>query len=735
MHQDGEVVGTGAGGAVLGSPINALVWLANTVGPLGITLDAGSVIMPGSLTAAVAVIPGPGRSRHLRRNRLRHRIFRPPGDRMTIAAIVGPGNIGTDLLVKLQRTTGIEVRYMVGVDPASDGLARARSLGVEASAGGVDWLLAQDDRPDLVFEATSAAAHLANAPRYAEAGITAIDLTPAAVGPFVCPAVNLDAHLDAPNINMITCGGQATIPIVHAVSRVDPGAVRRDRRVDRVPSAGPGTRANIDEFTETTARAIESVGGAARGKAIIILNPVDPPMIMRDTVFCAISAGRRPATRSPSRSTRWSRDVQQYVPGYTLRADPQFDDPRPEWHGNGRVAVFLEVSGNGDYLPPCAGNLDIMTAAAVRVGELIARRRAVDSDEQAASSEHTVRLTDTTLRDGSHADGAPVHRGSTCATSSRALDRGRRRRSSRSPTATAWAGRPSTTASPHTDELKLIEAAVDEADRAKIAVLLLPGLGTVEDLRARTTPARRWPGSPPTAPRPTSRSSTSRAARDLGMETVGFLMLSHRTTPDEPGPAGADHGRRAAPVRLRRRLGRRPACPTARRPGRGAGRPSSGTTPRSASTATRTCRSASPTRCSPTQTGARQIDGTLCALGAGAGNSPTEILAATFDRLGVADRASTSDGGAGRGAEDVVRPFIPRLPVPTALDRPGLLRASTLSSCCTPNVPPSATACPRTRSCAAVGEAGYVGGQEDMIIDVALTIAAERSRAVPAAIG
>ena len=293
------------------------------------------------------------------------------------AAIVGPGNIGTDLLVKLQRSDAIDVRYMIGVDPSSDGLARAAKLGVEASAGGVDWLLEQDELPDLVFEATSAKAHIANATRYAEAGITAVDLTPAAVGPFVCPAVNVDIHSGAPNINMITCGGQATIPIVHAVSRVTPVSYAEIVASIASRSAGPGTRANIDEFTETTSHAIEAVGGAERGKAIIILNPVSPPMIMRDTVFCAIGpdADRDAITESIHAMVQ---QVQKYVPGYQLRSDPQFDDPNPLWHGNGRVAVFLEVKGNGDYLPEWAGNLDIMTAAAVRAGELIVTAKAAN---------------------------------------------------------------------------------------------------------------------------------------------------------------------------------------------------------------------------------------------------------------------------------------------------------------------------------------------------------------------
>lgn len=290
------------------------------------------------------------------------------------AAIVGPGNIGTDLLVKLLRSDLISVHSMVGVDPASDGLARARDLGVPASAEGVDWLLATDPLPDLVFEATSAKAHLANAPRYADAGITAIDLTPAATGPFVCPPVNLETVSDEPNLNMITCGGQATIPIVNAVSSVVPVPYAEIVASIASRSAGPGTRANIDEFTETTAHAIEQVGGAQRGKAIIILNPVHPPMIMRDTVFCAIPADADTAAITAS-IEKMAEQVRQYVPGYTLRAEPQFDEPRDIWNGMARVAVFLEVRGNGDYLPPWAGNLDIMTAAAARVGELLAARK------------------------------------------------------------------------------------------------------------------------------------------------------------------------------------------------------------------------------------------------------------------------------------------------------------------------------------------------------------------------
>ncbi|EHI12080.1 acetaldehyde dehydrogenase (acetylating) [Mycolicibacterium thermoresistibile] len=293
------------------------------------------------------------------------------------AAIVGSGNISTDLLYKLLRSDWLEPRWMIGIDPASEGLARARKLGLETSHEGVDWLFAQDEKPDIVFEATSAYVHREAAPRYAEAGIRAIDLTPAAVGPGVIPPANLREHLDAPNVNMVTCGGQATIPIVHAVVRAvaaHGGTVPYAEIVASVASvsAGPGTRANIDEFTKTTSKGVETIGGAQRGKAIIILNPAEPPMIMRDTIFCAIpeDADHDAITESIHDVVA---EVQTYVPGYRLLNEPQFDEPSVVNGGNHLVTTFIEVEGAGDYLPPYAGNLDIMTAAATKVGEEIAR--------------------------------------------------------------------------------------------------------------------------------------------------------------------------------------------------------------------------------------------------------------------------------------------------------------------------------------------------------------------------
>ncbi len=288
------------------------------------------------------------------------------------AAIVGSGNIGTDLLSKLLRSEHLEPRWMVGVDPESEGLKRAAELGLETTHEGVDWLLKQDELPDIVFEATSAYVHREYAPRYEEAGIRAVDLTPAAVGPAVIPSVNLDEHVAAPNVNMITCGGQATIPMVAAVSRVVPVSYAEIVASVSSVSAGPGTRANIDEFTRTTAAGVETIGGAAEGKAIIILNPAEPPMIMRDTIFCAVppDADRDAITESVQAMVR---AVQEYVPGYRLLQEPQVDEPSAATRGRTKVSIFVEVEGAGDFLPPYAGNLDIMTAAATRVGERIAQ--------------------------------------------------------------------------------------------------------------------------------------------------------------------------------------------------------------------------------------------------------------------------------------------------------------------------------------------------------------------------
>ncbi|MFF5008438.1 acetaldehyde dehydrogenase (acetylating) [Streptomyces phaeochromogenes] len=307
----------------------------------------------------------------------------------TKVAVIGSGNIGTDLMIKVLRLSGeLEIAAMAGIDPESDGLARARRLKVATTHEGVDGLVALDEFADIriVFDATSAGAHRRHDQVLRSLGRTVVDLTPAALGPYVVPPVNADAHLDSTNVNMVTCGGQATIPIVAAVSAVTP--VHYGEIVASIASrsAGPGTRANIDEFTETTASAIEKVGGAARGKAIIVLNPAEPPLIMRDTVHCLVSACDEQAVTA-SVGEMVGR-VQAYVPGYRLKQKVQFeqvgaDDPLRTLVPAGatplKVSVFLEVEGAAHYLPAYAGNLDIMTSAALRTAERLAAHQSAEA--------------------------------------------------------------------------------------------------------------------------------------------------------------------------------------------------------------------------------------------------------------------------------------------------------------------------------------------------------------------
>jgi acetaldehyde/propanal dehydrogenase len=282
-------------------------------------------------------------------------------------ALIGPGNIGTDLLAKLQRSPVLEPVWMVGIDPESDGLKRARAMGIKTTSEGVDGLVPhmRRDGVQIVFDATSAYVHAENSRKVNAEGALMIDLTPAAIGPYCVPPVNLKAHVGQAemNVNMVTCGGQATIPMVAAVSRVQPVAYAEIVATVSSKSAGPGTRKNIDEFTRTTAGAIEKVGGAKKGKAIIVINPAEPPLIMRDTVHCLTEGEPDKAAITQSIHAMLA-EVQKYVPGYRAVNGPVFD-------GN-RVSVFLEVEGLGDYLPKYAGNLDIMTAAAARTAEMFA---------------------------------------------------------------------------------------------------------------------------------------------------------------------------------------------------------------------------------------------------------------------------------------------------------------------------------------------------------------------------
>lgn len=303
----------------------------------------------------------------------------------TKVAIIGSGNIGTDLMIKVMRLSDVlEMAVMVGIDPNSDGLARAQRVGVATTHEGIDGLLVMPEFADvgIVFDATSAGAHKRNSELVLAAGKRMIDLTPAAIGPYTIPSVNGEANLDEANVNMVTCGGQATIPIVAAVNRV--AKVHYGEIVASISSksAGPGTRANIDEFTETTSQAIVAVGGASRGKAIIILNPAEPPLIMRDTVYCLCEDADQDAIRKSIEDM--VSEVQSYVPGYRLKQVVQFEHIGsnhplriPEMDGSFtglKVSVFLEVEGAAHYLPAYAGNLDIMTSAALKTAEKMALR-------------------------------------------------------------------------------------------------------------------------------------------------------------------------------------------------------------------------------------------------------------------------------------------------------------------------------------------------------------------------
>ncbi len=284
------------------------------------------------------------------------------------AALIGSGNIGTDLMIKALRSAHVNPVWMVGIDPDSDGLRRAEAAGLKTTHEGVDGLLPhiEADNIQMAFDATSAYVHAENAARLAAKGVLMIDLTPAAIGPYCVPPVNLAEHVGKQemNVNMVTCGGQATIPMVAAVSRIQPVGYAEIVATVASKSAGPGTRKNIDEFTRTTAGAVEKIGGADKGKAIIILNPAEPPLIMRDTVHCLTRETPDEAAITQSVHAMIA-EVQKYVPGYRLKNGPVFD-------GN-RVSIYLEVEGLGDYLPNYAGNLDIMTAAALRTAEMFAQ--------------------------------------------------------------------------------------------------------------------------------------------------------------------------------------------------------------------------------------------------------------------------------------------------------------------------------------------------------------------------
>ena len=632
------------------------------------------------------------------------------------AAIIGPGNIGTDLLYKALRSANINPVWMVGVDPTSDGLARAKELGLKTTAEGVDGLVpfVKSDGVRFAFDATSAYAHRENSRKLRELGVIMIDLTPSTLGPFCIPPVNLQAHIDTreTELSMVSCGGQATVPMVAAVSRVQ--AVEYAEIVATVASksVGPGTRKNIDEFTRTTASAVEKVGGAKRGKAIII-NPAEPSLVMRDTIHCLTE--KEPDREAITKSIHeMVREVQKYVPGYTLKNGPVFDGRR--------VSTFMEVVGLGDYLPKYAGNLDIMTAAALRTAEVIAQRMEGLAMDLRGKK---VVLHDMSLRDGMHPKQQQITLEQMISVAT-GLDR------AGVPLIEVTHGDGLGGASInygfplHTDE-QYLRAVIPQLKRAKVSALLLPGIGTVDELKMAVDCGV---GTIRVATHCTEADVSEQhigMARKLGVDTVGFLMMAHMIEPAkllEQAKLMESYGATTLyctdsagymlpdDVTVRIETLRQGLKPETEIGFHGHHNMAMGIANSLAAIAA----------------GAVRIDGSAAGLGAGAGNTPLEVMVAVLDRMG-ADHGVNLEGIMDV-AEDLV---VPMMDIPVRIDRDALVLgyAGVYSSFLLFAKRASARyGVPSRDILVEMGRRKTVGGQEDMVEDVALDMARAAGKAM-----
>ena len=642
----------------------------------------------------------------------------------TAVAILGSGNIGTDLMYKLKRSSLLRPVIMAGIVPDSEGLARARQEGLSTTSEGIDGLLKQKQNFVIVFDATTAAAHKKHAPLLRDEKKIAIDLTPAAVGPYVIPLVNLDEHIGETNLNLVSCGGQATVPLVSALEEVAPVEYAEIVATIASKSAGPGTRQNIDEFTDTTARGLEKIGHAARGKAIIVLNPAEPPILMRNTIH-AVLADADAAKILHALESMVER-VKQYVPGYRLRAKPLIQD-QPNGGRKKKVTLFVEIEGAGDFLPKYAGNLDIMTSAAVKVGEEIGRHLGMGTWQKESSggdkvSEKTfVHILDSSLRDGSHA----LSHQYTAEQVSRvagALDDAGVEMIEVSH-GDGLGGSTITYGFSKQSELELLEAAAAVIKKGKLAVLLLPGIGTKDDLKMAADYGAKVAQIATHVTEADIAEQHIGVAKKMGMEVIGMLMLSHMGSPETIAEQGklmesfgadvvlvTDSAGALMPETVRQRVA---ALRAALKIGVGF----HGHNNLSLAVANSVA---------AIEEGARWIDACTCGLGAGSGNTPTEVLAAVLDKMGY--ETGINLWKIMDVAENIVRPIMPK---PVRIGKVSLTMgyAGVYSSFLLHADKAAEQFGVDARDILVeLGKRKVVGGQEDMIVEVAMMLAEKQKQ-------